>query len=249
MLSFILVMLAIGGAFLLSHPGVKGKIGEFWIGRYLRDLDQNEYKVFHNLLIERKNGKTSQIDHVIVSPYGIFVIETKNFKGWIFGSEKSQYWTQVIYKRKHKFYNPIHQNYGHIKVIEEVLREKIDVPIISIIAFSQRATLKSIDVQADNVKVIYDKDIVRTIEQYSEIVINKLQFRGIVELLSVNKIEEKGANREHIAQVKQMQQEAAVSVEAGICPKCGGELVVRTGKRGRFTGCSGFPRCRFIVTK
>lgn len=68
-----------------------------------------DYIVINNLKLNTK-GTISQIDHLVVSNYGIFVIETKNYKGWILGNEDSQNWTQVIYKYKNKFYNPVLQN-------------------------------------------------------------------------------------------------------------------------------------------
>ena len=95
------------------------------------------------MYVPTKKG-TSQIDHVVVSSKGIFVLETKNYTGWIFGSENSQNWTQVIYKRKEKFYNPIWQNFGHIQALKEYLGENTtqDIPFSSIIVFSNEATLK-----------------------------------------------------------------------------------------------------------
>jgi len=64
----------------------------------LNKLDRKQYAVFHDLYLPRPDGKgTAQIDHVVVSPFGIFVIETKNMAGWIFGDERSRQWTQSIY--------------------------------------------------------------------------------------------------------------------------------------------------------
>jgi hypothetical protein len=76
-------------------------------------------------------NKTTQIDHIVVSNYGIFVIETKNYKGWIMGNEYDEYWRQVIYKRKEKLYNPIKQNYGHILALKGVLKNFSDLNYIS----------------------------------------------------------------------------------------------------------------------
>ena len=64
---------------------------------------------------------TSQIDHLVLSEYGIFVIETKRYKGWIFGSEKAENWTQVIFKEKHQFRNPVKQNWSHVYALKSVL--------------------------------------------------------------------------------------------------------------------------------
>lgn len=74
----------------------KGALGEKRVASILKRLPEDRYKVINNLLINN-NGFTSQIDHVVISVYGIFVIETKAYKGWIYGSESSDYWTQNIY--------------------------------------------------------------------------------------------------------------------------------------------------------
>lgn len=83
-------------------------------------LSGNAYHDLNNVTILTSNG-TTQIDHIIVSRYGIFVIETKNMEGWIFGSEKQSKWVQSLYGKKFPFQNPLHQNYRHIKSLEEFL--------------------------------------------------------------------------------------------------------------------------------
>lgn len=88
---------------ILNLPSVKGFFGEIFIRFLLRFLDKEKYIVVNDVLIPTLDGRTSQIDHVIISIYGIFVIETKNYNGWIFGSEHSKNWTQVIYKTKISF--------------------------------------------------------------------------------------------------------------------------------------------------
>ncbi len=107
----------------LKSPRGKGHVGEWWVRRvYLRRLDPTVYHCLHDLLIPDAKGGLTQIDHVVVSPFGIFVIETKNYAGWIFGTEHDQQWT-VSYKggRKERFLNPLLQNRGHIRAVEQLL--------------------------------------------------------------------------------------------------------------------------------
>ena len=107
---------------LLQNPKVKGRIGERAVRSVIgKDLDEETYIEFHDLIIPSRSG-TTQIDHIYVSIFGIFVIETKNYTGWIFGSEKQSKWTQVVYKQKHYFQNPLRQNYAHIKALSELLK-------------------------------------------------------------------------------------------------------------------------------
>lgn len=89
-------------------------------------------------------GSTTQIDHLLLSPYGLFVIETKNYKGWIFGGERQKTWTQKLYKNSYKFQNPIHQNYKHIKVLEQLLADIIEPDQLhSVIVFMPDAVFKT----------------------------------------------------------------------------------------------------------
>ena len=116
----------------------KGAIGEKRVAHILKKLPEDRYKVINNLLIQN-NGHKTQIDHIVVSVYGIFVIETKTYQGWIYGGENSDYWTQNIYGNKYLLRNPIHQNYGHIKAVKNILDEYPGLPYISIVAFSRHS--------------------------------------------------------------------------------------------------------------
>ena len=94
----------------------KGVVGEEQVANILSKLPQEEYKIINNLLINQ-NGNTTQIDHVVVSEYRIFVIETKFYQGQIYGGTNSDYWTQNIYGNKYSLRNPIHQNRVHIHAL------------------------------------------------------------------------------------------------------------------------------------
>lgn len=98
---------------------VKGRVGEAIVSvGVLNRLDPKTHRVFHDLVIPRPDGKgTTQIDHVVVSLFGIFVIETKNYQGWIFGDANARFWTQTIYGRKSRFQNPLHQNALHLRAL------------------------------------------------------------------------------------------------------------------------------------
>ena len=102
---------------------VKGWAGEKMVSHLgLRKLDSSIYQVFDDLYLPRPDGQgTTQLDHVVVSPFGVFVIETKNYQGWIIGSEKQKDWTQSIYKKKHRFQNPLHQNDLHVRALAGLL--------------------------------------------------------------------------------------------------------------------------------
>jgi len=93
-------------------PWFKGWFGELQVNLAARLLlDKNTYHLIKNVTIPTDDG-TTQIDHIIVSPYGVFVVETKNVSGWIFGKERDAQWTQKLHgNHSQKFQNPLRQNY------------------------------------------------------------------------------------------------------------------------------------------
>lgn len=105
----------------LKSPIFKGWLGEKLVEtKAKRKLPPEIYQPFQNVTIPDGAG-TTQIDHIYVSPFGIFVVETKNYKGWIFGRESDPQWTQSIFGKKSRFQNPLRQNYKHTKTLENLL--------------------------------------------------------------------------------------------------------------------------------
>ena len=150
-----------------SEAEIKGEEGEKIVGKYLKKLNQKNYEVFHDLQFSI-NGKISQIDHLVISNYGVFVIETKNYKGMIKGREHDANWTQIIGKYKNPFYSPIRQNRGHIYALKHVLRGFRLEEFESIIVFTNRGTLNVKSVTP----VIYPKRLVKQIKKNREVIIS-----------------------------------------------------------------------------
>lgn len=244
-----LIILLVVIAFILSLPKVKGILGEKSVALFLSKLDPKEYRVFHDLYVPTAKGKTTQIEHLIISRYGIFVIETKNYKGWIYGSEKNKYWTQVIYQRKEGFYNPIHQNYGHIKAVQDYLQLEDSAVFHSMIAFSTRSTLKKIEVRDARTIITYIPRISKTILKQQKHILSHFQVNQSVTRLEQLKRLDRNERKEHVQTIKTTLREEKNKVRANICPRCGGSLVNRKGKYGVFKGCSNFPGCRYISKK
>ncbi|UJF24003.1 NERD domain-containing protein [Suttonella sp. R2A3] len=127
---------------ILKLPGVKGWFGEKWVEKKaVKTLPPGTYRPFHNLTLADASG-TTQIDHVYVSPFGIFVVETKNYQGWIFARASDKYWTQTLRGRKSRFQNPLRQNYRHIKALEACLNIA-ETTFHSVIVFTGSATFKT----------------------------------------------------------------------------------------------------------
>lgn len=218
-------------------PKIKGESGEAAVGMLLRKLPEDKYTILHNVLLKTERG-SSQIDYVVVSVYGVFIIEVKNYTGWITGSETTSQWTQTIYHSKHHFMNPIHQNYGHVKAIEALINDP-SVPIFPIVTFPGDCTLKLTLKQASVVKWAKLRE---EIEKFSTAeVISADRMKELTELITSSNVDSKDTRREHLQNI----QNEKDKIKAGICPRCGGALVVKQGKYGKFLACSNYPKCRY----
>lgn len=123
--------------------------------------------IYHDLILETSSDKSHQIDLIIATPQGLIVVEVKDYSGWIYGSANAEQWIKVLAygKVKHRFYNPIWQNNGHIKAIKGLLDQLNDIPIFSIIAFSGSCELKSISYVPDGCWVVKTDRILEAIEK------------------------------------------------------------------------------------
>ncbi|NMH73931.1 DNA topoisomerase I [Bacillus sp. RO2] len=241
-----------------NYARIKGAVGERAVNKELEKLGPL-FTVYHDLYVPNENGGTSQVDHVVTSPTGIFVIETKHYDGWIFGKENQRNWTQVIYKRKEKFLNPIWQNYGHIKALKGYLGEHHNYQ--SIIAFSSQSTLKFED-DFTSARVIQIPQLNKIIKESLSRQISEVELRGINKALEQLIIQDgkqkKMVHKRHIEAIRDKQAGNVVvkpivkkqtlnQTEAETCPECGGKLSIKKGKYGSFYGCSGYPGCRFTA--
>ena len=229
----------------LNSAKVKGFVGETKVSAHLHFLG-SEYITMHDVLIWNAHGSTSQIDHIVLSEYGIFVIETKNYKGWIFGNERAENWMQVIYKEKHQFRNPVKQTWGHVYALQSVLSDFPQAKYYSIIVFSGSAVLKEIE---SAVPVIYENALNGTIRSYSmEKCLTAEQVANIRARLECAEITAKGSRKAHVQNIRRDVTERQLKIENLICPRCNGALKLRNGKNGKFYGCSNYPRCRFTMS-
>ena len=152
-----------------SSPFDKGAAGEQLIYRQLVRFEKEGGKLLSNIYVPKTNGGTTEIDLLLIHPKGLFVFESKNYSGWIFGNEGHQNWTQTLPKgwhrnvHKERFYNPILQNASHIKYLMHHIEKKI--PVWSIIVFSDGCEFKNIMVSSKNVRVIQCCDVAYTIEK------------------------------------------------------------------------------------
>ena len=223
----------------IYYPKFSGFMGEFWVKLELRKLPKDKYIVFNNIMIEDEKG-THQIDHLVLSKFGIFVIEMKNYYGLIKGKEFDNKWCQYLGKHKSYFLNPIHQNYGHIKSLSNLFKLE-DKYFISVICFSNQA---KVDVKSNNIvtQVDYLKD---EILKYNEVLIND-DIKKLSNIVIYSNIEDKKLRSQHIKNIRFKINNDKNLEDNMICPKCGNQLIERKGKYGEFVGCSNYPKCRYI---
>lgn len=236
---------------LLRSPTIKGMIGEWYVNRKLtRALDEQQYQLFKNVTLPTENG-TTQIDHILLSPFGVFVIETKNMQGWIFGSERQAKWTQQIYKHKTSFQNPLRQNYKHT----EVLRDLLALPkeaVHSVVIFTARAEFKT----AMPANVGYVNDVIKFIKNHDQVCFTELKRIELAHQLATKKLQP--GIKTHVAHIKHVneiikdkQQDHENTIVESVkllCPRCNSELVPRKNRKtgDDFVGCSSYPKCRYI---
>jgi hypothetical protein len=242
---YILIVLSAYIAFLFFKkfylPKIYGSLGEYQVARILSRLDKNDYIVYNNIYL-KSGERTSQIDHLVISIYGIFVIETKNYKGWIFGNEKSKYWTQTLFRKKHKIFNPVIQNWTHINFLKNISRDLRGSFFFPIVVFAGNAKLKNVD---SSTPVIYKRQLLRVIRSQKEVLITHNQLANIEGIIRAFIQTGAGVRKEHRKNVKNTISRNGKNSNIRICPSCGGKLEPRNGKFGPFLGCSNFPRCKF----
>lgn len=239
----------------MFSAAIKGWYGEF-CGNIAQSLflDSNIYHSINNVTIPTPDGGTTQIDHIIISQYGIFVIEAKFMDGWIFGSQHQKEWTQCFPRKKFKFQNPLRQNYRHTKALSDFLKLDHD-NFHSVVMFWGDSTFKT-----TMPKNVMDKGYSGYIKSKDEILFSQKQVLEILKAIKKGALPRSWKTHfKHVNHLKKKHSAPASrpasytsTPENRTCPKCDGTLIVRTAKRGpnqgnKFLGCSNFPKCRQTI--
>ena len=241
----------------INTPDFKGREGENIVHNILMQLP-DEYFVFKDVILQTKKG-TTQIDHIVVSKYGVFAIETKNYRGEIYGDDNRKYWTQVIvtdvtyrrkwyktytYVKKSRFYNPVKQSLSHAYTIKGYLKDWKYLPVVPVVVFCGEAVLANVE---SSIPVIYDNNLIDLIRSYTTSYLTEQEVQDVVIRLDVSNYREVIDDRTHVQNIRAAVREENYKIASRICPKCGGTLVLRNGKYGSFYGCSNYPKCKYIL--
>ena len=202
------------------------------------------FTVFNNIIIQTDHGST-QIDHVVVSKYGLFVIETKDKSGWLFGDANQSQWTQVLHKKKYEFQNPLRQNYGHTKSLSEYLGIDHN-KLHSLVIFWGDCVFKT--PMPDNVIKggIFNSKFRNYVQSKNAVLLSPQEVDKACSDLKTAR-----ENSGFLDSVRHAKETKSKYDSTTVCPKCGGQLVKRVpranqGTKRPFLGCSNFPRCRYI---
>ncbi len=215
----------------------KGATGEALVARVLGNTIPGQQYVLHNLLFSDEEGNTCQIDHIYINPRGIWVIETKNYAGRIYGNDNQQEWMQVLAygNTKNRFYNPVKQNATHIYRLSKYLKRKDFFQ--NIVCFLYDADI--VDVQSSHVYTIATLPNIKNIITNVRMSIDEMEY--YYQQLCALHINNHTTLEEHINNIHQKE----YYLQQGICPRCGQPLVLRQGSYQSFYGCSGYPKCKF----
>lgn len=241
------------GLFLSARAAARhysGERGEWAVAKELSRLPQDGYYVVNDLMLPTKDGATTQVDHVVVSRFGIFVIETKDYSGWIFGREKGRQWTQAFPNGdRFKFQNPLRQNWWHIYVMAEILEQPTRV-FRNIVVFAGDGELQ--DNMPEN--VIYVSQVADYIRSFKAPVLSEKGFRRLGVVLrkwDASVTEER--RQMHVRNLNVRHDPVCLAVSFGreelCCPRCGSKMVLRHRRTDghAFYGCSAYPKCKGII--
>lgn len=219
-------------------------------------LDKSAYHELNNVTIPTPDG-TTQIDHVIVSRYGIFVVEAKNMNGWIFGNEKSAEWTQSFPGGKFRFQNPLRQNYRHTKCLSEFLGVEHSM-LHSVVMFWGESKFKT--PMPENV---LDKGYTAYIKSKTDILFSDEEVHQIVESIQSGKLPRTWkARKQHIASLNERHSKTvdeiaspAISTSKAIIPESGSsappivDTVLASASNGMSSAVPDCPVCNSPMVK
>jgi restriction system protein len=230
----------------LKTPFMKGVMGEFQVNVLAKlFLDKEIYTLFKNVTLPAEEG-TTQIDHIIVSRHGVFVIETKNMKGWIFGGEHQKNWTQKIYRHTTSFQNPLNQNYKHMLTLQSALGLEPQ-KLFSVVVFIGDSEFKT--PMPEN--VVYAGGYIRFIKSKRQPILSDREVKEICHKIQSGRLKPSiKTHLDHVNHVKTIVEQKQYPNKS-TCPKCGKPMVLRTARSGnnqgsQFLGCSGYPKCRLV---
>ncbi len=252
--TILLIVLCVLAAFFGQD---KGQAGETQIYKVLERLE-GQKAIIPNCYLPMRDGGTTEVDLILIHESGIYVIESKNYSGWIFGRENQKYWTQSLpsyggQTEKHQFYNPLWQNETHARCLKSLLQNN-NVSYYSYVVFGNDCEIKDLYLTNNKHRVTYCRYLLEEISENARNAgrcLSDEQINNFYTLLLnfTNASDEQ--KTKHVQEVYAKRYPVIQPDGTWTCPRCGGVLVERIAQRGsragnRFWGCSNYPKCKFI---
>jgi restriction system protein len=245
---WLLLIVPILALILFRPPGrSRGELGEYKVNTGLsRHLDPEVYRLIENVTLPFGAG-TAQIDHLIVSPYGIFVIETKHISGWIYGQPNQLEWRQVHFSFKQRFRNPLLQNDVHDEAVRHLLGLQPG-QVRNVVVFVGACTFRT-PMPPEVVRGV--SDLVDFIRSKQVRLFTEDEIGRFIERIQTSRLKPGVETERAHLQYAQERKRAASTADPGIaCPRCGGPMIEQANRRTgeRFLGCRRFPRCKGVLS-
>lgn len=220
---------------------LQGVLGEKTVAAVLKQCALEGDKIISNLIIAHpQTGMTPEIDHILLSTRGCFIIEVKDFSGEIYGGESERTWRQVLGRNEtvvNTFYSPLKQNEAHIFHLKQILHTSVYMENIVIF------------VQGNTENIPYKN--IFSLQQFADH-LNRIETKVLSEkerdelFDALTELQKQAPTKErHIQNIQKQQWK----IENNICPRCGKKLILRNGPYGEFYGCTGYPDCKFKKNK
>lgn len=204
---FVLLAVAAVAGFLIGRRGGRWALrsafqnrGEALVSHVLMtEFGPPDYHLLNHVTIRMEDG-TTEVDHILVSRFGVFVIETKDYSGWIFGRAGDTTWTQVRYKWRSTFQNPIFQNRRHVRAVQGLLDFLPPDAVMSVVVFAGDAEFKT---EVPDGVVTLD-DLVWSVRRHAVVVMSTDRLQFCVGRLETTRLAISGATDiEHIESLAQ----------------------------------------------
>jgi hypothetical protein len=222
---------------------MKGKEEEIKIASHLLRIEDDSYTLFNNVILDIRYT-TSQVDHIVVSKHGIFVIETKSWRGVVTGKDTDYYWTVLLGNKTRQFYNPILQNTMHVHAVKEVLFDIGFFKCHSVIIFGNSCELK-VSVESDDTYVINECDIDEFFKKCKTKCIKPDDVHKIVNCLKDEQAFGDTIKQQHVRNILESKNRRLDKVKNYECPACGGKLIRKRDSYGFYKVCKNYPKCNF----
>lgn len=178
---------------------VKGNEGEHLVKLELNKLEPSEYKILNNIYLPTEGDiSQTEIDHVVVSNYGVFCIETKAIGGAIYGNASDKKWVSYIHGKAFFFSNPCRQNYKHTQVLKKYINKKC---VFSIIVFTHAPEVR---VAKTSEVVVGTENLIARIMSFKKQVLIDTEKEEIYNLLLAQNIDSQQTRKLHIQQINNM---------------------------------------------